>query len=342
MPEGAVSGWFLRHWYGGSRLRWLQPFALLFQAATALRRKAYAAGLIKSQHPGVPVIVVGNLVVGGAGKTPLVIWLAQQIQLRGLQPGIALRGYGGSAKHPQRVTGGSDPAAVGDEAVLLARRTGCPVAVGAQRAAAAQLLVASGCTCVLADDGLQHLALRRDLEIVVIDGSRGLGNGALLPQGPLREKPHRLRSVAAVVINGEDATGIAARLSAPMSMTLAADELCSLKDDAPQPLQQLRGARVHAIAAIGNPQRFFSLLRSLGCEPVEHAFADHQALRQADLAFGDGLPVVMTEKDAVKCRHLATDGMLYLKLSATLPAADAGRLLQLVESCMTNGERIHA
>ncbi len=211
MPDSnALRRWLERSWYGGRRRSWLAPLTLLFAGITGLRRLAYRWGLLASQHPGVPVVVVGNLTVGGTGKTPLVIWLALQLHRQGLRVGVVLRGYGGSAVGPMPVTATSDPAAVGDEAVLIATRTGCAVAVGRQRAAAAGLLAASGCELVLSDDGLQHLALRRDLEIVVVDGARGFGNGALLPQGPLRESPSRLRGVAAVVINGPDATGLAA------------------------------------------------------------------------------------------------------------------------------------
>jgi tetraacyldisaccharide 4'-kinase len=210
------------------------------------------------------------------------------------------------------------------------------VAVGAQRVAAARLLVAQGCDLLLSDDGLQHLALRRDLEIVVIDGARGLGNGALLPQGPLREAPARLHGVAAVIINGTDATGLAARLPGSLSMSIGVDALRSVATDEPLPLDALRGAPVQAVAATGNPQRFFALLRALGCRPVEHPFPDHHRFRARDLAFGDE-QVVMTEKDAVKCREFATGHMLYLQVSAVLPEAGAAQLLRLVQACKTKG-----
>jgi tetraacyldisaccharide 4'-kinase len=342
MPDGNdLRLWLERSWYGRRR-SWLAPLAMLFAAITSLRRRAFRSGLFASTHPGVPVVVVGNLTVGGTGKTPLVIWLARQLQQRGLRVGVVLRGYGGSAAGPLRVTASSDPAEVGDEAVLIAARTGCAVAVGRQRSAAAGLLAADGCEVVLSDDGLQHLALRRDLEIAVVDGARGFGNGALLPQGPLREQPGRLRTVAAVVINGPDATGISSSLAAPLAMSIEAEELRSLCDGMPQSMEALRGARVHAVAATGNPERFFALLRDLGCQPIEHAFADHHAFRQADLAFADPLPIIMTEKDAVKCRAFATDRMQYIQVSARFADADAARLLQLVQGCITKGERTHA
>jgi tetraacyldisaccharide 4'-kinase len=339
MPESVMRSWFVRGWYEARPRRWLAPAAMLFAALAALRRLAYRLGVFRGSHPGVPVIVVGNLTVGGTGKTPLVIWLAARMQQSGLAPGVVLRGYGGRAVAPQLVTAASDPAEVGDEAVLIARRANCPVATGRKRAAAAALLASQGCRVVLSDDGLQHLALQRNLEIVVIDGRRGLGNRALLPQGPLREGPERLRSVAAVVINGPDATGVAGLVGQPLSMAMVAEELCRLTDDSSRPPAALRDTDVHAVAGTGNPAGFFATLRTLGCRPVEHVFPDHHPFREADLAFGDDLPIVMTEKDAVKCRAFATDRMHYLKVSASLPESDAARLLQLVQNCMTNGER---
>jgi tetraacyldisaccharide 4'-kinase len=343
MPEGhGIRAWLMRGWYGGGSRFGLAPLALLFALFTRLRRLAYRHGLIASHHPGVPVIVIGNLVVGGTGKTPLVIWLAQQLRDRGIATGVVLRGHGGSARAPRLVQRDSDPAEVGDEAVLIARRTGCPVAVGRRRVEAARLLAGQGCKVVLSDDGLQHLAMQRDLEIAVIDGTRGFGNGALLPRGPLREHPARLQAVNAVVINGSDLTGIASRISAPLAMFMHTDALRSVRTDEAIPLESLRGARVHAVAGIGNPQRFLEQLKALGCRPDGHAFDDHHAYVPADLAYADQLPIVMTEKDAVKCRSFATDRMQYLQVSATLPDADAARLLQLVQGSLENGERIHA
>jgi tetraacyldisaccharide 4'-kinase len=343
MPEGnGIRAWLTRGWYGGGSRMWLAPPALLFAMFTNLRRLAYRHGLLASHHAGVPVIVVGNLVAGGTGKTPLVVWLVEQLQARGIAAGVVLRGHGGSARQTQLVQPDSDPAEVGDEAVLIARRAGCPVAIGRRRVEAARLLAGQGCKVVLSDDGLQHLAMQRDVEIVVIDGGRGFGNGALLPRGPLRERPERLQTVNAVVINGSDATGLAGRIAAPLSMSMTAEALRSVRTDDQIPLETLRDARVHAVAGVGNPQRFFEQLRRIGCRPVEHAFDDHHPYAPADLAYADPLLVVMTEKDAVKCRAFATDRMQYLQVSATLPDADAARLLQLVQDSLRNGERIHA
>jgi tetraacyldisaccharide 4'-kinase len=292
----------------------------------------YSSGLLPIRHPGVPIIVVGNFTVGGTGKTPLVAWLAARLREAGRQPGIVLRGYGGRQRAPRLVRPEDDPGLVGDEAVLHARHTRCPVAVGASRIAAAKLLAGEQCDVVITDDGLQHLALGRDLEIIVIDGARGFGNGALLPAGPLRERPGRLRRTgAAVVVNGEDVHGVATAAGA-MSMRLEACSLHRLDGDEPVPLEQLRGATVHAVAGIGNPQRFFALLRQLGANPVEHPRPDHCRYSAGDLAFTAAHPVVMTEKDAVKCRALAGGrrDLFYLPVTAVLSGTDGARLLERV------------
>ncbi len=337
MPDSRpLQDWLERSWYGGRRVPWLGPLAMLFAGITALRRSAYRRGWLASHHPGVPVVVVGNISVGGTGKTPLVIWLANRMRQQGRRAGVLLRGYGGSTRGPVLVTPSSDPREVGDEAVLIARRTGCPVAVGARRNAAADLLKLQGCDVLISDDGLQHLAMRRDLEIVVVDGARGFGHGALLPQGPLREGTERLRSVAAVVINGAAGTVLAASLRDPLHMSLGEVVLRSVATDEIQSLDALRGGTVHAVAATGNPGRFFAQLRGLGCRPVEHAFPDHHHFQPPELAFGDEL-VVMTEKDAVKCRSFATGHMLYLQVSAVLPDEGSARLLGLVQACITKG-----
>ncbi|HUG72785.1 MAG TPA: tetraacyldisaccharide 4'-kinase, partial [Steroidobacteraceae bacterium] len=204
MPEhSGLRHWVERSWYAPRPHPALRPLTALYALVTGLRRGVYRAGLLRSTHPGVPVIVVGNLTAGGTGKTPLVLWLAEQLRARGRKPGIVLRGYGGRQRAPRVVRADDDAQQVGDEALLLARRGICPVAIGARRTAAAQLLADSGCDLVIADDGLQHLALRRDLAIVVVDGERGFGNGSLLPAGPLRESSQRLRSADVVVMHGE-------------------------------------------------------------------------------------------------------------------------------------------
>lgn len=331
MPESAgLRRWFEAAWYAPQPRVWLLPFAWLFGLVVALRRAAHARGILRSAHPGAPVIVVGNLVAGGSGKTPLVLWLATQLRDRGLRPGIVLRGYGGRQRAPRLVQPGDAADLVGDEALLLAGRAICPVAVGARRAAAATLLVDAGCNVVIADDGLQHLALRRDLAIVVVDAARGFGNGALLPAGPLREPVSRLPAADCVVLNGSGSPPLPQGLAPVVRMSLQLASLRALRGAGIAPPESLRGESVHAVAGIGHPARFFSLLRGLGARPVEHAFADHHAFTAQDLQFGDDRRIVMTEKDAVKCRSFATQRMWWLPVDATLSGADAAQLLQKV------------
>jgi tetraacyldisaccharide 4'-kinase len=267
--------------------------------------------------------------VGGTGKTPLVIWLARALREAGHHPGVVLRGYGGTSRAPRLVVAEDTSAEVGDEAVLVRRRSGGPVAVGANRVAAARLLVAQRCTVIIADDGLQHLALRRDLAIAVVDGARGFGNGALLPAGPLREPAARLDDADLVVVQGRDLQGVASRHD-PLVMELEPEVLFQLAGGLEESPATLRGEAVHAVAGIGNPQRFFRMLRGLGANLVEHPFPDHHAFRPAELAFGDALRIVMTEKDAVRCRAFAHERMWCLSVAARLPDADARRLLQAV------------
>jgi tetraacyldisaccharide 4'-kinase len=351
MPEiSAAQRLIERCWYGARAPWWLLPLSWLFALVVRLRRWAYRAGWFASHPPGVPVVVVGNITVGGTGKTPLVIWLATQLQARGVRVGIVLRGYGGTAVAPTLVTANSSSREVGDEAVLLAQRAACSVCVGRDRVGAARRLVAQGCELIVCDDGLQHLALRRDLEILVIDGARGFGNGALLPAGPLREPVARVRTADGVVVNGEPTTAIAADLAVAMSadqgeplvLRLQAGELQQLTSGTRMPVSVLQGQRVHAVAGIGNPARFFALLRALGAQVDAHAFADHHRYTPDDLAFADERLIVMTEKDAVKCRAFAADRMYALPVDAQLADADAARLLQRVLACMTTRGRIDA
>jgi tetraacyldisaccharide 4'-kinase len=296
-----------------NRLLW--PASLLYACASTARRGAYRRGWLHAEHPPVPVLVVGNLTVGGAGKTPLVIRLVEIFRDIGCRPGVVSRGYGGLAVREPRLVGPeSNPFEMGDEPVLIARRTGMPVAVCASRNAAARLLIGQqGCNLIIADDGLQHYALARDVEIAVLDGETRLGNGWCLPAGPLRETPHRLGEVGFVVCNG----GQAGR--GETKMTLAATALCRVSDfQADGELSELRGCSVHAVAGIGRPGRFFSTLRELGAQLIEHPFADHHRFTAADLNFQDDLPVVMTEKDAVKCSGFAGPRHLYLRVDARL------------------------
>jgi tetraacyldisaccharide 4'-kinase len=277
----------------------------MFMALVALRRALYRAGLLHRECLPVPVVVVGNITVGGTGKTPLVIHLAQALAALGRRPGIVSRGHGGGATQITEVTRGSDPGAVGDEPLLLARRSGCPVFVGRDRAAAAHALLAGypECDVILADDGLQHYRLARDLEIAMFD-ERGVMNGWLLPAGPLREPVSRLVEVDAVVLNGA-AVSPAPTFTRPVFiMRLVSESFYRLDDPLIQcKASDLAGKKLYAVAGIGDPQRFFDQLGEMGLGCVEHAFADHYAYCPADLAFvGDA--ILTTEKDAVKLARL--------------------------------------
>lgn len=313
-------------WYGGSPIRYaLWPVAMGFRGLVALRRLAYRKGWKASIDVGVPVIVVGNLTVGGTGKTPLVIWLALRLRERGYRVGIVCRGYGGRAERwPQPVAPFSDPLDVGDEAKLLARRTACPVVAGPDRAAAAAMLLRPGALdIILADDGLQHYRLRRAIEIAVVDGTRGLGNGLCLPAGPLREPRSRLNEVDAVVVN-DGGFGHAGVLRAQLKVTRVL-ELASGRE---QPLAAFAGMLVHAVAAIGNPDRFFATLADAGIEVDPHPHPDHAVLSSADLDFGDGAPVLITEKDAVKCERLSRSNLWCVVAELDLDPGHGERLLR--------------
>lgn len=314
-------------WYGSHPFGLvLAPLGWLWCVVAVLRRKAYLSGLLNMRRLGVPVIVVGNISVGGTGKTPLVLWVAQLLQAHGYRPGIVGRGYGGKARHwPQQVRPDSDPVTVGDEAVLLARRSGCPVAVGPDRWACGEALVRhAGCDVIVSDDGLQHLALDRDIEIATIDGVRRHGNRRCLPAGPLREPPGRLDSVDMVVSNGLAGRG-------EFSMGYEAEPLRCIVDESRRlPLEGLKDQKVHAVAGIGDPERFFDYLRSQGLHVIRHPFPDHHMFRAEDIRFDDGLAVVMTEKDAVKCSRIAGRDHWYLPVSAKLPQAFELRLLSLL------------
>jgi len=279
------------------------------------------------------VVVVGNLTVGGTGKTPLTIWLARALTAEGLRVGIVARGYGsGNGRGPRAVAADARWQDVGDEALILARRSGCPTVIGIDRLAAARALAAEGVEVIVADDGLQHLRLARDCEILVVDGARGVGNGRLLPAGPLREPTTRLLQVDAIVVNGSATHGSLAALLPPavLAMQLAAIEVVSVDERERRPLASFQGQRVHAVAGIGNPQRFFRELRAHGMELIEHAFPDHHPLSAAEVAFADALPVLMTEKDAVKCGTFANPRLWYVPVTAHLSAHDAHELLARV------------
>ncbi|MDR3388322.1 MAG: tetraacyldisaccharide 4'-kinase [Rudaea sp.] len=304
-------------WYGDVQPSWfLRMLAGVYCSLAALRRGLYQSGLLRAVRLPVPVVVIGNISVGGTGKTPLAIALIDGLRARGLVPGVISRGYGGHAPGPVVVDAQGDPTTVGDEPVLIARSTGAPVAVGRDRVAASRLLLAAAKVDVLiADDGLQHYSLARDVEICVIDGERRFGNRRRLPAGPLREPLARLAMVDFRVCNG----GIPG--PDEIAMTLDGDIAVALLDHSvSRPLREFRGSRVHAVAAIGNPARFFAQLRAAGLEPIEHPFPDHHPFHASDLEFGDELPVMMTAKDAVKCRLFADARQWCVPVRAQLPA----------------------
>lgn len=311
------------YWYARSPwLVLLTPLSLLFRMLVAMRRLAYRHGLLRSHKLPVPVIIVGNITVGGSGKTPLVAWLVDYLRGKGYHPGIVARGYGGKASSwPQQVRQDSDPAIVGDEAVLLAVLTGCPMAVGPNRFAAASALVKyNDCDVIVADDGLQHYALQRDIEIAVIDGVRRFGTGFMLPAGPLREPVSRLGETDLVVVNGLGGGG-------EHPMRLKRGVLRNLLDEKRTcKLETFRQQRVHAVAGIGNPERFFQALRETLGKVETHAFPDHHLFTEQDIRFNDDAPVLMTAKDAVKCRRFATGKEWYLPVAAEMSGDFCTRL----------------
>lgn len=316
-----------RAWYGDRPwLGVLTPVEWLFRRLADRRRQRYQRGVEPVWRAPVPVIVVGNITLGGTGKTPLIVTLIERLCQAGYRPGVVSRGYGGRAPgYPWVVTADSLADQVGDEPLMLVRRTGCPLVVSPRRSEACQtLLERFDCDLILSDDGLQHYALGRDLEIAVVDGARGLGNGRCLPVGPLREPPSRLREVDFVVVNG-------GTWHCPGSHSMAL-EPGALHTLGGTPAESFAGP-VNAVAGIGNPSRFFDTLAGLGYEVIPRPFPDHHRFSARDLCFNNGFPVIMTEKDAVKCRAFASRNRYYLAVNAALPDAffDAliGRLAAL-------------
>nr|WP_208296212.1 tetraacyldisaccharide 4'-kinase [Telluria antibiotica] len=314
----------------------LWPLSLLFRLLAALRVALYRAGILKAERLPVPVVVVGNIFIGGTGKTPLTIWLAQQLRAAGMRPGVISRGHGGAGDAPREVVPTSRAQDVGDEPLLIASRAGCPVVVGRKRAAAGRRLLElhPDVDVLITDDGLQHYALARDVEIVLFDG-RGTGNGWTLPAGPLREAPSRRRDFTVVNAPGIGPALAAAVGGAPWQMRLAGDCAERLMDAGERvPLSALRGKRVLAAAGIGNPGRFFAMLRGAGLEVAELPLPDHHDFRDDPFRAVDADVILVTEKDAVKCRqleHINNDPRLWVvPVGAQIDAALAA---QIVEKC---------
>lgn len=300
------------------------PVSFVFVALAALRRGLYRAGLLTPVRLPVPVVVVGNVTAGGSGKTPLVVWLVDQLARRGRRPGVISRGYGVKAYVAREVSHGGTPALVGDEPLLIKRRTGCPVFVGRDRAAAGRALLAAHpeCDLLICDDGLQHYRLARDVELAVVD-RRGFWNGWPMPAGPLREPVSRLRSVDAVVANGWEG-------DAAFRMTLVGDRFERLQSDRDDSSPEFAGKRLHAVAGIGEPQRFFDHLSALGLRFESHPFPDHHGYTAADLAF-DGDAILTTEKDAVKFGALARLPVWVLPVTATVKPDLAQFVLERID-----------
>ncbi|WP_250658268.1 tetraacyldisaccharide 4'-kinase [Alkalimarinus coralli] len=318
-----------RAWYQNKK--WVLlflPLSFLFGIVSAVRKMCYQWGWLKRVRVSAPVIIVGNISVGGTGKSPVTGYLAAELKRRGYKPGIVSRGYGGKSNHyPTIVEKGALAAEVGDEPIMLHQMTECPVAVDPVRSRAAEkLCVEYGCDLIICDDGLQHYALHRNVEICVIDGERGLGNGHLLPVGPLRESESRISSVDFVIVNGR---------SGPLSvfenmphkhtvfeMSLKPVKLVNVYDDRELPIAYLKGREVHAVAGIGNPERFFLALKGLGANVNPHSFPDHHDFGCEDLQFDDNKDVIMTHKDAVKCKLLfrgnKPENVWYMPVAAEL------------------------
>lgn len=317
-------------WYKGSVwLNVLRPLSVLFRLLSWLRRKRLTA---LQQQPAIPVIVVGNISVGGTGKTPVVIALAQALEKSGRRVGVISRGYGGAAKkYPLFVSATTDVRDSGDEARLMRQYLHGPLVLDPDRVRALQALITQyNCDVVISDDGLQHYRLWRDIEVVVIDAARGLGNGLCLPAGPLREPAQRLSEVDYLLINGQHPFTLPAVQTAQARFTLVPDVWVNVRSGQQVSLNAFflaQGAsdegeaqEIDVIAGIGNPQRFFETLRQLGFKVRPRAFADHHAYSQADLAFASKSVLLMTEKDAVKCQRFASDNWWYLSVKAALPA----------------------
>jgi len=323
-------------WYGSSLVRWIfVPLSWLFAAAIACRRFLYRRGLLRSHSVAVPVIVVGNITVGGTGKTPLTIWLANALREKGMSPGIISRGYRGKVgATPLAATAQSDPAVVGDEAILLATQSGCSVVVHPERVAAAQKAIELGADIIIADDGLQHYRLARDFEIAVIDGARGFGNGRLLPAGPLREWPNRLQSVDKVVVHRHATNHHEVLRRAtdrrPVHFDLQPRAIRKLDGSEVGQIQDLAGQSVHAVAGIGNPDRFFELLERAGIRVKRHPLPDHADISPQDVTFDDDLPVVMTAKDAVKCQFPEAGRCWCVDVEVDFEGGEGELLLRLV------------
>lgn len=324
-----------RAWYQGHRaLYLLWPLEQLYRFIVQRKRAQFLRGKTETYRAPVPVIVVGNLTVGGTGKTPLILWLIEYCRAQGLRVGVVSRGYGAQPPSvPWSVSASDSAQQAGDEPLLIVQRSGVPLVIAPQRAQAVQQLLAEqALDIVLSDDGLQHYGLARDIELVLIDAARGLGNQRCLPMGPLREPVERLQSVDAILLNGAQSDS-----EQGFAMQLQPIELVHVRTGRREPLTYFPAEqRIHAVAGIGNPQRFFNTLETLQWLPIAHPFADHAEFTAQDLEFSDDYPVLMTEKDAVKCRAFAADHCWYLQVAAQPSAAFAAWFAQRLQPLLTD------
>jgi tetraacyldisaccharide 4'-kinase len=300
-------------WYKKNPLCWLLlPLAIIYSCIIFLRRLLYQCNIFKIHKFSVPVIIVGNITVGGTGKTPLTIWLVNYLLTLGFKPGIVSRGYGGKYSGAFTIEENSDASITGDEALIIHRHTKCPVIISKNRVLAVKKILADhNCDIIISDDGLQHYALGRNLEIIVIDGQRRFGNGLCLPAGPLRESKNRLKKADFVIINDHPAE------KHEHSMQIKPKDFCNVAAiNITKKLSAFKNQTVHAVAGIGNPQRFFALLQTLGLNIIEHPFPDHHFFKASDLDFKDDLVIIMTEKDAVKCQKFANAAHWFLRIEA--------------------------
>lgn len=320
--------WLQHHWYRNTPLHLiLYPISLIFRVLVSLRHSLYRNHVFSSDQLLLPVIVIGNISVGGTGKTPLTLALAQQLIERGWHPLIVSRGYGGKSQRPQQVSADNTAQQVGDEPLLMARRNICPVWVGKDRVATAHTAMQANpqCNILLCDDGLQHYRLQRDVEIAVIDGARRFGNGFLLPAGPLREPIARLQTVDAVVINGDNA------LPGQYAMQLSGELFYNLLDPGQTAVaDHFQATKNHAVAGIGNPQRFFKHLEEMGITFASHAFPDHHPYTADDLAFENCDAILLTEKDAVKCAAFADTRYWVLRVNAEIDSTLIDHILRKI------------
>lgn len=317
------------YWYSQNPVAWLLlPVAAFYFLIISIRRFFYRSGVFKSFKLPVPVIIVGNITVGGTGKTPLLVALCELLKSQGYKPGVISRGYGGNVEGERLVNDSDRAELIGDEPCLIHARTACPLVVGQNRVAAAELLLANtDCDIILSDDGLQHYRLQRDIEIAIIDTRRQFGNGFCLPSGPLREPVSRLNSVDIVV----DHCAASEECVAENSFCLQFSDAINLKSNQAMSLESLKGKAVHAVAGIGHPQRFFDQLSRAGLEVIEHHYPDHHKYNGDDFVFNDDCEILMTEKDAVKCQGFLSGKLWYVPVTAELSNSLCQKLLSKVK-----------